>query len=383
MILAVVSLGPLVALAAASLTVTPALASAGSSMTATGSGFQPGEGVAVYLDGVPVGLSVVGEEGSFVATFSLSLTISNGRHTVTAVAPSDQASASFTVSNAGDTTTTTEGETTTTTTTTTTPPTTTIISTSTLPLEPPPTGPVDPTTTVPGAPVTIPTTTTPASGGSSDTSTPATTSPRPPATTAPPPTIDVPTTTVPSTGGASITDISIPADPPGAAYPWPTLAYTDETARLAGASIAVGTFTVSPPMGPVGTQVTLNFGLDGAIPGLTVVEVRLGGRQLGEVVPITNADVSVQRTVPALAPGAHLLTVEWGDLMLASTTFEVTGSATQGTSPTTSVWLLPLALLVALLTWVLVGLIREPGRGQVLIGAGVAGRLRRALTTRR
>lgn len=122
---------------------------------------------------------------------------------------------------------------------------------------------------------------------------------------------------------------------------------------MAGSVLTVGQFSLRPGAGPAGSVVEFIFDLNQALPGLDTLHLSIAGEPIGDPVDAAGGSVTVERTIPDLAPGSYDVAVAHDGVELASAPFEVTeqlGAAvpTNGTRA----WLaLPLLAIIVVLAW--------------------------------
>ncbi|HSJ34340.1 MAG TPA: hypothetical protein VLB85_04740 [Acidimicrobiia bacterium] len=350
---------------AESVALSPRSGPPGTSVAITGEDFEDEELVAILWDGVlPIGTTFTDDDGDFATTVTIPLLTSPGNHQIVIVVDDERVSTSFVVQGQVETTTTTTTATTTTTTT----------------VPPPP-----PTTTLPTTTTTTRATTTTTRATTTTTRPTTTTTTRPTTTTTRPTTTTTrPTTTTTTTDATATTEATTDTSAPTTSTGPTTTLFdlTDDTLgfidfggdppseaaapQLAGESLTVSSFALSPRSGSVGSIIQMTVEFADLVPALSTVRVAIDGSPLGDPVPVEGESLSLRRTVPNLAPGDHTVTLVSDDSVVAEATFTVTGSEAAQPGGMSAVPLIGLVVTVGLLAWFAVHTVRRvaaPGTG--------------------
>jgi hypothetical protein len=135
---------------------------------------------------------------------------------------------------------------------------------------------------------------------------------------------------------------------------------------MAGESLSVGTFSLSPRSGSVGSIIQLTVEFADLVPALSTVRLLIDGAPFGDPVPVEGEVLALRRTVPNLAPGEHTVSLVIGDTVVAETTFTITANAADGEAGMSAFALIGLMGAVAALGWFAVRTVRSvaaPGSG--------------------
>lgn len=112
--------------------------------------------------------------------------------------------------------------------------------------------------------------------------------------------------------------------------------------------VSVGRFSVAPDAGEPATTVTLDVALSQEVAGLDEAEVHFDGARWGDPFALLPEGITIDRVVPAVAPGAYPITLVATGATLATVEFEVVAQVRPGTAIPPWVWWGPPTLIALL-----------------------------------